>query len=631
MKHTCMKWGIICLLALLLWGHIAMASGSTIADTAKINRLNTQSFDLIKKDTLKAYALAKSALELSEKINYLHGIGDAYTRFGLLDKNAGRLNEAIVNYKQSLRYRSADHDSIGIAKCYTNLGNAYNEKEMVDSAIYYQLLALRINELVAEAGVIVDNYNNLGLSYKNNGDYELARKYLLSGYQTAKTTKDLEEKRLARICNNLANVYYEEGLQSEHAKPYLLETISLADSISDDLLADAANTLGLILMEQEPAPRDSVLYYFQYAYAIYKAAGSTELAAVTSNLGDFYARINNNDLAIRYLLESNEICNEQELKTQLITNYKLLGAVYLRQGRTADAYDCAAKALALNEEVYTIEKTEKIAELQLAYETEKKDRIIAEEKATSATQASLIARQRFLGSLLAGSAIVIIGSILFYARQRQLKRKIEFEQKLADDRLRISADLHDEIGSALSSIGVYSEVLKNTLQASDYTSAINYGSEIASTSRELMDNMSDLVWAVNPRNDSFEQLTSRLSNFGYKIFGAGNTNFKVDVTGDIPAKEVPMAVRHQIYMILKEALNNSAKYAQAKNVLLSINYKPDNISITVSDDGRGFDITNAQNGNGLHNMRRRAENMDARFDITSGNAGTQLTLNIPIP
>ncbi|HMX04912.1 MAG TPA: histidine kinase [Chitinophagales bacterium] len=376
---------------------------------------------------------------------------------------------------------------------------------------------------------------------------------------------------------------------------------------------------------------NAILFYFQFAYIIYKSTGSTELAAVTSNLGDFYVQTGNDELAIRYLLESNKICTDQELKTQLITNYKLLATVYINQGRTADAYEAVSQALALNEEVYTLEKTEKIAQLQLAYETEKKDRIIAEEKATSAMQAGVIARQRFVGSLLAGGALIIIGGILFYMRQRQLKRKLEYEKKLADDRLRISADLHDEIGSALSSIGLYSEVLKNTLQASDYPAAINYGSEIANTSRELMDNMSDLVWAVNPRNDSFEQLTTRLSNFGYKIFGAGNTNFKVEITGDISSKEVPMAVRHQIYMILKEALNNSAKYAQAKNVLLSIKYKPDSINLSVTDDGRGFDIANAGNGNGLQNMRRRAENIDAQFDICSGNTGTQLTFNIPIP
>lgn len=618
-------------LFLLLVSYSFLMNAGTGNDTARINALNKMSFDLIKKDTTQALELAKSALNLSEQINYLHGLGDAYTRLGLLDKNAGRLNEAVSNYKKSLHYRSADHDSIGIAKCYTNLGNVYNEKEMIDSAIFYQLSALRINEKVAEKGVVVDNYNNLGLSYKNNGDYALAEEYLLSGYQVAKKTNNIEEQRLARICNNLANVYYEQGANMAKAKPYLLETISLADSVSDDLLADASNTLGLILMEQNPLPKDSILFYFQFAYNIYKSTGSTELAAVTSNLGDFYVQTGNDELAIRYLLESNKICTDQELKTQLITNYKLLAAVYINQGRTADAYEAVSQALALNEEVYTLEKTEKIAQLQLAYETEKKDRIIAEEKATSAMQAGVIARQRFVGSLLAGGALIIIGGILFYMRQRQLKRKLEYEKKLADDRLRISADLHDEIGSALSSIGLYSEVLKNTLQASDYPAAINYGSEIANTSRELMDNMSDLVWAVNPRNDSFEQLTTRLSNFGYKIFGAGNTNFKVEITGDISSKEVPMAVRHQIYMILKEALNNSAKYAQAKNVLLSIKYKPDSINLSVTDDGRGFDIANAGNGNGLQNMRRRAENIDAQFDICSGNTGTQLTFNIPIP
>jgi signal transduction histidine kinase len=103
------------------------------------------------------------------------------------------------------------------------------------------------------------------------------------------------------------------------------------------------------------------------------------------------------------------------------------------------------------------------------------------------------------------------------------------------------------------------------------------------------------------------------------------------MVGNSKGDTMPMAMRHQVYMILKEALNNSAKYAAATEVKLEVEYLSDKIIIMVADDGKGFDVENARNGNGLQNMQTRAEQIGAQLNLRSSEQGTVITLIIPLP
>ncbi len=116
--------------------------------------------------------------------------------------------------------------------------------------------------------------------------------------------------------------------------------------------------------------------------------------------------------------------------------------------------------------------------------------------------------------------------------------------------------------------------------------------KIGDTSRETIDSMSDIVWVAHPKNDESEKLFQRLSNFGYEIFGHMATNFYFYTDPSIANLVLPISIRKNLYLICKEALNNTAKYANAKNVELLIKKENKHIVVVVKDDGVGFDNIN---------------------------------------
>ena len=230
--------------------------------------------------------------------------------------------------------------------------------------------------------------------------------------------------------------------------------------------------------------------------------------------------------------------------------------------------------------------------------------------------------------LLAMSILVSLIAYLFY--RYRLTQAIKLERV----RTRIATDLHDDIGSSLSQIAILSEVARH--KAGD-----NGASEplmrIADTSREMVDSMSDIVWAINPQKDHVADLVHRMRRFASDTFDAKDIGytFRFDETaGDI---SVTADLRREIYLIFKECVNNVAKHSGADRVDISVDRKSDKLVITIEDDGSGFDTASiltgeyeGYGGNGLRNMRLRATRLDGEFEVDSvPGRGTTVRLSIP--
>ncbi|SOE20450.1 Histidine kinase [Spirosomataceae bacterium TFI 002] len=203
--------------------------------------------------------------------------------------------------------------------------------------------------------------------------------------------------------------------------------------------------------------------------------------------------------------------------------------------------------------------------------------------------------------------ILGVGSYLFFLYNFRQKLKIQ------EIRNRISADLHDEVGSNLSSIAIFSQVLKKQVLTNpgNVDEVIN---KIIANSKESVTLMQDTVWALNPQNDSTDKLIGRLINFGTAILGEKKIAFNHEVEIDALKLKLDMESRKNCYLILKEGINNIAKHSDAINADLHIFQKGDRTYFILKDDGKGFDTTLATEGNGLRNYRERAE--ESEFDIT---------------
>jgi signal transduction histidine kinase len=210
----------------------------------------------------------------------------------------------------------------------------------------------------------------------------------------------------------------------------------------------------------------------------------------------------------------------------------------------------------------------------------------------------------------------------------QLKANELLQQRMQHIRNKIAQDLHDDIGSTLSSISILSDLALRENSGSQTMETMN---EIKDSSILLMERMDDIVWSINPRNDSLENLLMRVRHFATTLFEARGVDYVIDIQRNINEVRLPMDYRQHIYLILKEAINNLVKYADATQAWLEVRFDERHLVLAVRDNGKGFDSSRVGKGNGLTGMQRRAGLMNARVEIASApGQGSSVRLQVDI-
>jgi ligand-binding sensor domain-containing protein/two-component sensor histidine kinase len=235
--------------------------------------------------------------------------------------------------------------------------------------------------------------------------------------------------------------------------------------------------------------------------------------------------------------------------------------------------------------------------------------------------------QRLWFLALAAAIVGLAGLALYRFRVAQLL-------KLERMRTRIATDLHDDIGSSLSQIAILSEVSRRRLgrEQNDVGESL---AQIANTSRDLVDSMSDIVWAINPRRDRLGDLAQRMREFAGDVFTARAIEFSFHAPAGGLDVRLDADVRRQLYLIFKEAVNNAARHSCCTQAEIELGVAQGRLLLRIRDNGRGFDPNGdaapSRNGNGLASMRERARALGGEFEIISlANLGTAVKLNLPL-
>lgn len=220
------------------------------------------------------------------------------------------------------------------------------------------------------------------------------------------------------------------------------------------------------------------------------------------------------------------------------------------------------------------------------------------------------------------AAAFLVTGLLFWVYRYRLQKALEMEKL----RIRIATDLHDDIGATLSSISMYSEVIKDTIKEKlpHLEPVLN---KMGENSREMVNSISDIVWAINPENDEGEKLVQRMENYARDICAVKNIRLLFNTSEKMKMIILPLEHRKNIYLVFKEALNNALKYAEAKTICISIDHAGHTVHLAVEDDGRGFDTAIVKKGNGLKNITARVSEIGGTLKIISSeNAGTKIEL-----
>lgn len=210
---------------------------------------------------------------------------------------------------------------------------------------------------------------------------------------------------------------------------------------------------------------------------------------------------------------------------------------------------------------------------------------------------------------------------------------IRLSTVLAEQRLRnkIARDLHDDIGSTLSGIKLFSSMAQTRL-AEERSGAINIIERIGERSEKMIDAMSDIVWSINPANDTIENMLVRMKQYAAEMMEPKNLGYHFSVDEKVAKTKIGLETRKDIYLIFKESINNAVKHSNCKNIEVQMNIRRKHLILTVADDGVGFDVTLLNgSGNGLRNFRERAKTIGATVSIISQREkGTTIQLNVPV-
>lgn len=202
-------------------------------------------------------------------------------------------------------------------------------------------------------------------------------------------------------------------------------------------------------------------------------------------------------------------------------------------------------------------------------------------------------------------------SLLIYLFYRYRLRQVLHIQQIRNG---ISADMHDEIGSTLSSITFYSQALLMQMDRAEHQQVVR---KIKENAQQVQEGISDIVWSVKAGSDEIQDVFARMFHFGSGLAESKGITFHFETDPRLENRKLDMQARKNLYLIFKEAINNAAKYAECSTLNVDIRLENGKVTMVIRDNGQGFDPQAAKKGNGLANMQQRATQMGGRLTIAS--------------
>jgi len=223
-------------------------------------------------------------------------------------------------------------------------------------------------------------------------------------------------------------------------------------------------------------------------------------------------------------------------------------------------------------------------------------------------------------------AALATGALIYVLHRYRVRQLLAVERV----RTRIATDLHDDIGSSLSQISILSELIRQRLNTADPLVSQPLR-EIATVSREMVAALSDIVWAINPRHDHLSDLAARMRRFALDVLGARGIDLRFQADECEEQRRTNSDFRRQLYLIFKEAVNNAARHSACTQARVEMHICKGRLELNISDNGRGFELSTTDKGNGLVNMQRRASGLGGTFELHSEPGhGAALKLTVPL-
>jgi two-component system sensor histidine kinase UhpB len=589
-------------------------------DTSKINLCNALSNEYNESGNYsESNKYSERAIDLSHKNDFKKGEAEAYNNLGVANWQQGNFDTAMKYYSDALKLWNAIGFKEGISISYSNIGILYHQQGKYTEALTNYMASIKLSEEIGDTSGIAYCNNNIAGIYDALGKYEDGIRYQKRNIEIGEKRND--KKILSRAYNNIG-IFYRKQKKFPEALEYLSEGLKINKEIGRKYgIAVAYNEIGNVYLDQDIF--QEALTNFLVALKIEEEIGDNMGIAISNlNIGGTYLKLGNYNSASKYF--NNTLVLAAQLSDKELTRdcYKAMAELDSTTGSYRKAYEDFKMYTVYKDSLLNETNSKQIEELKAQYETEKKDKeIIALSKNQEINSAEIKKQTLLKNSLLLGIGMV---ALLFFFIYNNFRTKQKL--KLENIRNNIAADLHDDIGSTLNSISLFSEVAKK--EAGKEIPALK---QIGVSSRKIIDAMSDIVWTINPDNDNFENVIERMRSNAYLLLKAAEIDFNFKADESLNTQSLPMHARKNVYLIFKESTNNIVKYSKATRAMFHVTLENKNIKMVIRDNGIGFDMANAQMGNGIKNIKRRATEIGGQLTVDSsiGN-GTSIELSFKI-
>ena len=544
--------------------------------------------------------------------------------------------------------------------------------QYVDTCLKYNL----------EKGLVITR-GNLGNIYWSKGDLISSLDCYL--YAADFFDKNTDLPNLARAYNNISHLY--NLLESEKAKLYAEKTLEIAQQLNDSTgliyISANINLIQTLLRKKEYEEAENSL---QHLLQITRNSNNTHYElSVLLLLVDVEVNVKKFPEARKYLeqiekisqqngreevydyetkkkmanllfeleeyAKSEDFVNEVILYAEnknivfdLVNHYKLMSHIKEKVGDFKSALYFSKKYQDMANSLTGSEIKMNFDELEARYQSEKKERILAEQELTIAQKDLEIRKKNrvfIVSVILLGALIIITFLLLAYYRQKLVIREkdllaMEQQQKVVvlqsrmegqqKERERISKEMHDDIGSVITTILYQTDSLKQRLTNEQHIQPVD---NLYQAAGELADRISDIIWSINPENNSLENLLLYIRSASAEMISKAEISFNFPIPDFIPDVYLDGDTRSDIYLTVREGVNNCIRHSKTQHINILVGIEENMLQILIEDKGVGSENNYERRfGNGIKNMKERIERRNGTFKIWY-DSGTKVLLRVP--
>ncbi len=564
---------------------------------------------------------------------------DSLMNDGVKFYSQGNYKQAIILFEKSAK-QANDEKQLAIASnAYNNLGNCYSHSNEVEKALQNYLTALKIAEQINDKHRMAKCLKNIGALYNDTKDFDKAFNYFDQALAVAKDAKD--NLLVADCFNNKALIYDEQ--QNNYPKAIEFYTKALAiyeQEKNEERISMTYNNLGIVYKYTKDY--DQSIFYYQAALKIArKNNDSFMIAANLNNLGNTYSLKGQHQQAMQAFNEAVLISNKTGDRQTGIEVLDGIATEYFLMNDFKSAYDFRKKYADEKFKYFDAERTKQMADMETKYQTELKQREIDSlnlqkiQAKNDLLQADLKVQHRNLFLVVALLLLLAAGfGFLLYQRHQKVvlaKEKADaILQTELNERNRIARDMHDELGTGLSKINMAQIGAQQSI--GNEKELQHHLTFISKSTTELVKSMGDLIWSLKSDDNTLEQFFAKIRNHSSEFLEEANIDFDIifpEIKNDFALNKEE---RHQLFLVIKEALNNAVKHSSAKHLQMNAKLENNIFQLQIEDDGKGFDKNLlTKKGNGLANMKHRIESTGGEIIFESSlNKGTQISITYAI-